>query len=612
MNNPLLTKMLLSKLEDLPDEILIEICIYLNAIDIINAFGQLNSRLERTITQFRVDINLQYLTLKQFQRFSFDFLPYNTEYIVKLTLNTWYSPGEISLFNQLIAQYQTLHDFLPSLKQLWLINFSNKDIDILPKILSIEKVLIDIDAQLPLLQSTKKLLDQYFFCTPNTIQELRLYGAEEGIGLQHNVPLMICEHLEKLIISVTTLDDLILLFRRAPYLKKLHIEVNLFCTDLPKQYATVEIMPKQIKDFHLWVKDKRLLLFDDLYNILINMSTIERLSLEIETDDIHYSQGYRWKELFSNLPNLSRFDMGLKIWIGWEPIPIDVNSYLETFVGNSFDVCCYADTRVLYIDVIPYIFDSTTGIMTSPRAIHAKATNMKLFQQGARRVNTLCFDGRHELTLVNDWFSVIKRFPGIQVLDIVSINISDEIDGEFIEKNQELRLPNLTILRYIRSTKCQVNISVFMYLADNEILAPRLRTLTMMYGDLIYLCKRLPRKFSFQRFKELCVYGNGADGLICVKDIELLLKFFPNLEHFWLHVQSSRIVNRNIELIAEKFFGSLSNLSSFRLSCKKDSLRLPIFNDQNARLTWIQRVCGFDDPNQIHITVGKKELALWK
>jgi hypothetical protein len=599
--------MFLSKLEDLPDEILIEICIYLSAIDILNAFGQLNNRLERTITQFRYDINFQYLTLNKFQQFCFHLLPYNAEYIVKLTLNTWYSPGEICLFNKSIIQYKSLHEYLPSLKQLWLINFSNKHIDILSKILSIEKVMIDIDAQIPLLESTKKLLDQYFFSTPNTIKELRLYGAEEGIGLQHNVPLIICQYLEKLIINVTTLDDLILIFQRAPYLKKLHIEINVFSTDLPKQYATIQMMPKYIKDFHLWIKDKRLLIFDDLYNILLNMPTIERLSLEIETDDIQYSQGYRWKELLSNLPKLSRLDMGLKIWIGWESIPIDVITYLETFKNNFFDVCCYADSRVLFIDVIPYDFDNTTGIMTSPRACNAKSTNIKLFQQRAKRVNTLCFDGRHELTFVNDWLNVIKRFPRIQVLDIVSINISGEIDN-----NKQLCLPNLTILRYIRSTKCKVNISFFMYLANNVIVAPRLRTLTIMFGDLMYLCKRLPENFSFQRFKELCVYGNGADGLIRLKDIELLLKIFPNLEHFWLHVQSSRTINRNIEIIAEKFLCLLLNLISFRISCKNDSLRLPSFNDKNSCHTWIKRVYRLDNPEQIHIIVEKKQLSIWK
>jgi hypothetical protein len=604
--------MFISKLEDLPDEILIEICIYLNTMDIFNAFGRLNHRLERTITQFRRDFNLQYLTRKQFQQFSSHLLPYNANYIVKLTLNTWYSPGEIFLFNKSIIQYNSLHDFLPSLKQLWLINFSNKDIDIISKILSIEKVMIDIDAQMPLLQSTKILLDRYLFCTPNKIKELRLYGAEEGIGFQHDVPLITCECLEKLIISVATLDDLILLFRRAPNLIKLHTEVNLFSAGSPKQYATVEIMPKQMKDFHIWVKDKRLLIFDDLYNILINMPTIERLSLEIETDDIQYSQGYRWKELLSNLSKLSRLDMGLKIWIGMDSTPIDTTPYLETFEQIDLNVCCYADTRVLFIDTIPYDYDSTTGVMTSPRASNAKATDMKLFQQRARKVNTLCFDGRHEVTSSNDWLHVIHRFSGLQVLDIVSINISEQTDSDFIENNKQLRLPNLSILRYIRSTKCKVNLPFFMYLADNDILAPRLRTLTIMYGDLIYLCKRLPTNHCFKHFKELCIYSNGADGQICLKDIELLLKFFPNLEHFWLHVQSSRTINRNAELMAEKFLCSLSNLISFRLSCKKDSLKLPSFIDDNACLLWIKRVCGLDNLEQIHITIEKKEIAIWK
>lgn len=601
-----------SILEDLPDEILIEICLYLSAIDVINAFGQINSRLNQTIHQFRSDINLQYLTYQSFEQFSRDYLPFHAEYIVKLTFNTWYSPGKIALFNRSIVRYGSIRDFLPSLKQIWLINFGNRDVDILPKILSIEKVMIDIDTQIPLLHSTRKLLEQYFFFTPNTIKELRLYGAEDGLSFQHRKPVMICPNLENLIISVATLDDLILLFRRAPYLTKLHVEVNLFCLGRPKQFATVDMMPKFIKDLHLWVKDKRLLLFDDLYNILINMPTIERLSLEIETDDIQYSQGNRWKELFSKLPHLSRLDMGLKISTRWESTPIDVIPYLNTFRGSPFDVCCYADSRVLFIDTIPHVYETGTGIMTSPRARDAQATNTKVFHQRARRVNTLCFDGRHESSSVNDWFHVIRRFPCIQVLDILSINISDKIDELFRQRHEQLILPNLIILRYIRSTKCQVNLSVFMYLVGNESFAPRLRTLTMMYGDLIYLCKRLSTDVCFPRLRELCVYANGADGRICLKDIELLLKFFPNLEHVWFHVQSSRVINRHAEMIVEKFVSFLSNLTSFRLSCKKDSLRLPIFNDSDARLKWIQVICRLDHSNYIHLTVAKKELAIWK
>lgn len=600
------------KLEDLPDEIIIEICIYLSTFDVINAFGQVNTRLERTITEFRRDINLQYLTLSKFQRCCSHILPQNAQYIVKLTLNTWYSPGETSLFSELIAPYISLHDFLPALKQIWLINFSNQDVNILPKILSIEKVMIDVDTQMTLLYSTRILLDRYLFCTPNKIKELRLHGAEEGIGLQHDVAVMMCQWLEKLTISVATLDDLILIFRRAPNLIKLHIEVNSLSTNLPKQYATIEMMPKYIKDFHLWIKDKRLLIFDDLYNILTNIPSIERLTLEIETEDISYSQGYLWKRLLSNLPDLSRLDIGLKIWIGSQSTPLDVTPYLETFVTSGIDVCCYADNRVLFIDTIPYEFDSITGIMTSPFASNAKSTNTTLFHRRTRKVNTLCFDGRHESTSVADWLTVIKRFPDIQVLDIASINVLDDNINEIIENNKQLRLPNLSVLRYIRSTRCKVNIPFFMYLANNTVLAPRLRTLTIMYGDLIYLCKRLSENSCLQQFKELCIYSNGADGLICLSDMQLLLQKFSDLEHFWIHVQSSRTINRCVESIIEIFTCSLPNLVSFRVTCKKDSLRLPSSVNDNMNISWIKRLCGLDANEQIHVIIGKKEITIWK
>ncbi|CAM4763295.1 unnamed protein product [Rotaria magnacalcarata] len=133
-----------------------------------------------------------------------------------------------------------------------------------------------------------------------------------------------------------------------------------------------------------------------------------------------------------------------------------------------------------------------------------------------------------------------------------------------------------------------------------------------MYGDLIYLCKRLPIDVCFKRFTELCIYSNGADGHIRKEDTGLILNFFPNLEHFWLHAQSSRTLNRSVEFIAETLLCSLPKLISLRISCRKDSLRVPSFNDDDTCHSWIKRVCGIDNPEDIHIIVGKKELAIWK
>jgi hypothetical protein len=47
-----------SHLEELPDEILIEICLYLNTFDILYSFGRLNRRLQCTISEFSCELNL--------------------------------------------------------------------------------------------------------------------------------------------------------------------------------------------------------------------------------------------------------------------------------------------------------------------------------------------------------------------------------------------------------------------------------------------------------------------------------------------------------------------------------------------------------------------------
>ncbi|CAF5198762.1 unnamed protein product, partial [Rotaria sp. Silwood1] len=54
-----------------------------------------------------------------------------------------------------------------------------------------------------------------------------------------------------------------------------------------------------------------------------------------------------------------------------------------------------------------------------------------------------------------------------------------------------------------------------------------------IFANILYKSSNISKRLeidSFPRFKELCVYNNPADGIICLDDIKLLLKFFPNLE----------------------------------------------------------------------------------
>ncbi|CAF1219437.1 unnamed protein product, partial [Adineta ricciae] len=256
--------MAVSKFEHLPDEIILAVCLYLRPFEVIDGFGQLNWRLTRTISQFRRDSDIHHLTLTQYQRWYSYLLPSTSKHITKFVLSNWNAPGQIHLFNQSTKYYTSLRDFLPNLTQLRLIDFSNDDVDILPKLAMIDKILIDIDALRPLLYSTKLLLDRYLFCSSFPFKEVRLWVGDNGIRLQHNTDLIVNPHLEQLTIIVAHIDDLILLFKRSPNLIKLYAEINSFTADEPKQYATAEVMPKKLTDFHIQTNDQKALTFDDL------------------------------------------------------------------------------------------------------------------------------------------------------------------------------------------------------------------------------------------------------------------------------------------------------------------------------------------------------------
>ncbi|CAF1302943.1 unnamed protein product [Adineta steineri] len=601
--------MVVSKFEQLPDEIILEICLYLRPFDIIDGFIQLNSRLNRTISQFRQNADIHHLTLTQYQRWYLHLLPYTAKHIKKLVLSNWNSPGQIRLFNQSIKYYKSLHHLLPNLKQLRLIDFSNDDVDILPKLSLIDKILIDIDALRPLLHSTKLLLDQYLFCSSFPFKEIRLWVGENGFRLQHNKDLITNPNLEQLTIVVAHIDDLILLFKRSPNLLKLYAEINSFTSDEPKQYATAEVMPKKLTDFHIQTNDQKALTFDDLFVIIIHIPTIKLLSLDIETNDMDYADGLCWTLLTSRLPKLTRLYFRTRIWMGTGSTFIDVSPFIESFARTNLPIICYADSRVLHIDTIPYDmheFETNMSVTSSPSVKYGKTTNNELYQRQAHGVQSLFLSGRHEKTFITDWLYVLNRFPCIQALDLTSVNIIDQ-------KNiyEQIHLPRLIALRYVRSTRCEINIPFFLLLVTKNTITPSLRALTIMYGDLIYLCKRLPNS-TFDRLKELWLFSSDTDGRIIIKDMNLLLNTFPYLRNFSFLMHSSRSINRHIEEIIEMTLCSLPNLISFRMTCRKGSFLLPSLVDNDKRNTWIKRVFGRNQCEHIHLIINKKEISVWK
>ena len=608
--------MKLSQFEQLPDEIILKVCCYLRPLEIINGFGRLNTRLDRTISKFRHYLDLHHLTLNQYRRWSTELLAYTSNDIIHLVLSNWNSPGQIRLFNQLIEPYQSVETLFPSLKQLRLIGFDNDDVDILPKLSSLENIFIDIDALKPLRRSTESSLDRYLFGSSFSFKEIRLWASEQGIRFSNESNVIVNASLENLTIVLNRFNDLFHIFQRTPNLRKLYVQINCFCSNRSTQYIAREILPKYLTDFHIQTKDRKALTFDDFFTLMIHLPSIQRLSVDIDTDDLDYADGLCWTFLKSRLPQLKQIYFKIRLWIGTGTSMIDPTPFLQSFLRTNLPVFCYADTKVLHIDTIPYDrhkLEVHTSVTTSPCARSGKATHHDLFHRSIYGIESLVLSGRFELTHLTDWFMVLRNFPMIHALDLTAVNIlTMNHTEEELTMVESLRLPRLIALRLSRSRRCEINIPLFQILINNQRVTPNLRALTAMYGDLIYLCKRVGNS-KFNRIEELWLLSSNTDGRIILDDICMFLAAFSSLSHFTFFLYSSRAINRHAEKIVETILLSMPRLVSFRLVCRQGTFHLPsLTSDIELRDAWMRRVMCINDSKQVHLTIRNNEFSIWK
>jgi len=128
--------------EDLPDELLLIICSYLSPYHILKAFNDLNTRLNCTINQYRQNIDLRNLNLRQFYffckmiRFSF-----GTKVHSIILSNSAPSVRQLNLFRK---QIESFGDILINLKRLILIDHYDDELDLYLPFISLLKNLKEL------------------------------------------------------------------------------------------------------------------------------------------------------------------------------------------------------------------------------------------------------------------------------------------------------------------------------------------------------------------------------------------------------------------------------------------------------------------------------------
>ncbi|CAF1329655.1 unnamed protein product [Adineta steineri] len=594
-------------LEDLPDEILIEICRYLNPIDILYGFGNLNKRLECTINEFRSQLDLSLLSLNEFQRFNCRiFLNFICKYLINLTLNNECSPGQIKLFEDLIED-KCFKDQLPFLKSLKLLQFTNDNLNILSKLFYIEQLYIEFSIYDKLTKQDENLINYYLFNLSNNIEKLTLH-YDEGIHILNENK--INKKLKELTIQLVSLEDFLILSRIVPCLIHLEVDIvsNSSLISIPQDNFLTNL---KVLYFH--TRDKVEISFEQILKPLIcQIPSIEYLSFGLTTNHPDYSNGILWYDFVSSMPNLKKFILGLEI-----NITVNLLEYLNIFTVDEikqtvfnlfnenfplFPVSIYTNNGTLFIDSVPYQFSHNQSYNTSPQAIHSINTDITITQQTPKHILGLSINGEHAPTIINDYLNLIKRFSNITWLCLESINIANDDSSLPIS----FKLKYLKSLMYMRSTLCQINQTLFNKLFYGHT---RLDNLKIMYGDLIYLLKNSSPPINGNHIKNLTLYCFGVDGIIRLIHLNYLVVTFPFLQHLTIHVTSSKLIKKNQIEIINQIILSFKHLRSFQMNSRRGHLQFlnNIIKDEQIEFKWLTYI----NATNSHLILKPKYFAIW-
>lgn len=280
------------RLEHLPDELLIEICRYLNIFEILHSFTRLNTRFSKTIDEFTRMIDLNSIPLRFINHFLHDIFPHINSNIRRLIFpdDLRRFPLDLDLFDRLEC-----------------VHYSNNFDENFPR--NIEEIQIDLVANdlqsslLEILFSSKR----YF-----NLQTLSLYSYH-GFTFS-NIQLNNSTQIKSLKINLKNNVDLFELLHfvssSIEYLN-IHILYNgPFKSSLSKEK---QLKLDNLRSFHLKTTFEDSIKFKELDKFLLqSFRCLEHLSIETLTRDSSYVDGYQWEKLLIQLIHLKQFVFSIR------------------------------------------------------------------------------------------------------------------------------------------------------------------------------------------------------------------------------------------------------------------------------------------------------------
>jgi hypothetical protein len=316
----------ISQLEDLPDELLLLICRYLNIFEILNSFTCLNNRLSKTINEFTEKLYLNSIPLKLINRFLNEIFPNINSNVRSLIFSDDFEryPINLELFNNL----ESIH-FLNKFSRNFLINIKEIKIDLVP-----------VDLQIDLLEK---------FFSSNQYSNLKSLSINSYHGFTFsNIKLNNLTQIQNLRINLKNNVDLFeLLHLLSSSIENLNIHI--LYNGPFKSLSSSPLKLDKLRYFHLKTTFEDSIKFKELEKLIIeSFNYLEYLSIETLTRDDNYINGYQWEIFLKKLNYLKNFHCAIRY--RFKINENDNQQIREEYLLNSFSTDFWLNQRKWFIN----------------------------------------------------------------------------------------------------------------------------------------------------------------------------------------------------------------------------------------------------------------------
>ena len=512
-----------SRLEDLPDELFIFICRYLNIFEILHSFTGLNTRLSQTINEFSQTIDLNSIPLRLIQHFLDEIFPRISSNVRRLIFldDLQRFPVDLDLFDNLESVHYFNHfseDFPRDIREIEIDSVANElRTDLLQTVFSSKKY--------SNLQSLS--LSSYHGFTFSTSQLKNLTQIKSlKINLKNNVDFF--ELLYLLSSSIEYLD--------------LHILYN--GPFKPSTTKDKELKLDKLRCFHLKTTFEDSIKFQELEKLILqSFRSLEEFSIQSLTRDPFYIDGYQWEKFLSQLISLKTFlfsiryrfaildnvDQQLREEILFQSFSSEfwlkqrkwfIKSY--STIPNFEQTCSYR-TRIygkLFLHSIPYPYQYLDATIDINRGI---STIDQSFRRIYSNVRHLYYDGENIPIDIEQLKTILDQFKYLNELKFDRLII----DSSFSDLSRPMKLPSHLnkLIIYNKDEQISFDLSLLnlssihnlRYIRIPQILLPDYRQMPKQLETLILTeCRDLNFHFvhQYQHLRRLKLFLNNFDRLL--------------------------------------------------------------------------------------------------